>query len=405
MSYSRRKFIKAGILAAACAGLPLKSVLGRSGTGKFKAALSSTPTFNPASLSDTSTASIDQLGYYSKAAFTPYVNTRFRIYLGASNTRSLQLIDVGDYLNALIQADASASAPGNECFSLLFQVPFGKPFNQDTYMIEHDALGTFYMFVAPVGAHSKKDPADYYEAVIYRRPQSVETQAPMVVNDTETNTTVAPTTTQGPWRVSGVEGTREVFTFGALLPPQPDVSGKLPERPAAVEATWMTMAQDKGINGIKLGMTAEQVLALFPGSLEDEKIRASLSRPSDLGLSSLMVKPQKYSSKADFEGINQIVLTLLDGRVSTLYVGYEESVAKDLDESVTKFSKGRKLPSASSWKVYEGLDDQLKTMKCKDFEISVFAGGENVPVNYVQMVDMKAQQKLKERKAKLKKRK
>jgi hypothetical protein len=270
-------------------------------------------------------------------------------------------------------------------------------------MVEHDALGTFYIFVVPVGAHSKKDPADYYEAIIYRRPQSVVTQASTVGTDTETNTVVAPTTASGPWRVSGVEGTQEVFTFGVLMPPPPDVSGKLPERPASVEATWMTMAQDKGINGIKLGMTAEQVLALFPGSLEDEEIRASLSRPRDFGLSSLMIKPQKYSSKADFEGINQIILTLLDGRVSTLYVGYDKSVAEDLDESVTKFSKGRKLPPAASWKVYEGLDDQLKTMKCKDFEISVFAGGENTPVNYVEMVDMKAQQKLKERKAKLRK--
>jgi hypothetical protein len=164
------------------------------------------------------------------------------------------------------------------------------------------------------------------------------------------------------------------------------------------------MAQDRGVSGIKLGMTTEQVLALFPGSKEDKEIRSSLSRPSELGLSELVIKPQNYSSKADFDGINQITLTLLDGRVSTLYVGYEAAAAGNIDEAVTKFSKGRKLPTASSWAAYTGLDDQLKSMKCKDFEISVFAGGKNVNINYVQMIDSVAQRKLKQRRAEAKKR-
>jgi len=264
-------------------------------------------------------------------------------------------------------------------------------------MIEHDALGTFYMFLASVNPHSRKIP-DFYEAVLYRRPQSVGTQEPILDTDT-----APPQPASGPWRVTDAKGERDVFNFSTLMPDPPDVSGKRPDPPPTVDATWVTMAQDRGINGIKLGMTAQQVLALFPGSRDDEEIKASLSKPSEVGLSSLTISPQNYSTKADFEGINQIVLTLLDGRVSTLYVGYDAPVAETLDESVTKFSKGRKLPEARSWKAYGGFDDQLKTMKCKDFEINVFAGGKNVNVNYVQLVDTVAQRKLKERKAKLRK--
>jgi hypothetical protein len=48
------------------------------------------------------------------------------------------------------------------------------------------------------------------------------------------------------------------------------------------------------------------------------------------------------------------------------------------------------------------MDTQLKTLKCREFEISIFAGGKNVHnINYVKMDDLLAQQKLNERKIKI----
>lgn len=396
MSFSRRKFIKTGVLAAACAGLPLKSVFGQSETTASGAGLSGAKSLE-------SLASFQQLEYYSKAAFTPYINTGFRVYLSATKTRSLLLTQVGDYLKPLTQADPAAISPGMECFSLFFTGSPAKQFTQDTYLVEHDALGTFYLFIVPVNGHSAKGP-DYYEAIIYRRPGADSARSQEMTSAGKpdpTTTAVTLQSAQGPWRVADAKGgEREIYNFSSLMPAPANDQEK--PKPAPVEATWLTMAQDRGVNGIKLGMSAEQVLALFPGSRDDEEIRASISA-NNLGLASLVIKPQNYSSKSDFEGINQIILTLLDGRVSTLYVGYDAPVAENLDEAVAKFSKGRKLPPADSWAAYSGLDDQLKTMKCKDYEISVFAGGRNVNVNYVQMVDTTAQQKLKERRARLKK--
>jgi hypothetical protein len=404
MNFSRRKFMKAGAVAAAFAGLPLKSAL----ASNWREATID-PVVRPAELTPASSTlplsqSIEQLGYYSKSAFTPYVNTKFRVYLGPSNTRGLKLVEVGDYLSSLAQVDATANASGTECFSLLFTTPPGKPFQQETCMIEHEALGTFYMFLVPVSAHSKTRP-DYYEAVIYRRPQSSATQEPTIEAGTErTVTEVQPA--RNPWRVESARGEREVFTFGSLIVASSDASGQASERPPApVQATWVTIARDRGISGLKLGMTTEQVLALFPGSEADEEVRSSLSRSANqFGMTSLVIKPQKYSSKEEFAGISQIILSLLDGRVSTLYVGYDAPEPEQIDELVTKFSKGRNLPPAPSWAPYVGLDDQLKTIKCKDFEISVFAGGKNLNINYVQMLDTVAQQKLKQRMAEAKKR-
>jgi len=391
MDYTRRKFMKAGVLAAACAGLPLKQALGHNGTG-----VAAAPLFGKAaSGAAPSSSSIEQLGYYSKAAFTPYVNTNFQVYLEASNTRGLQLSQIGDYLSSLSQTGAGANTAGAECFSLLFTMPPGHTFQQDTYMIEHDALGTFYMFLTPVS--SKGQTTDYYESVIYRRPDTMVMQAP--TRNPENTTEGMPQPARGPWRVSDAQGERDVYNFSSLMPVP-----KIEERPALIDATWVTKAQDRGINGLKLGMTLEQVLALFPGSKDDEEVRANLADSNNqLGLSNLIIRPEKFTSKAEFEGISQISLTLLDNRVSTLYVGYDAPQAGHLDEFVSKFAKGRKLPPAKSWATRVGLDDKLKTMKCKDFEIKVFAGGNNVNINYVQMVDTVAQQKLKERQAKLKK--
>src|SRR6266576_964960 len=60
----------------------------------------------------------------------------------------------------------------------------------------------------------------------------------------------------------------------------------------------LTLAGAPDIKGLRLGMTPEQVLALFPGSNEDPEIRSRLSQPpSQFGVSSFLVRPDKYASK------------------------------------------------------------------------------------------------------------
>jgi hypothetical protein len=161
------------------------------------------------------------------------------------------------------------------------------------------------------------------------------------------------------------------------------------------------MAQVPDINGLKLGMTPEQVLALFPGSNEDAELRASLSRPpSPLGVASFVIRPDRYKSKEQFAGITQITFTLLDGRVSSFSVGYNGPEWPHVDKFVAKFSEGTNLPPPDAWEAYVGMDTQLKILKCTDVEIRVFAGGQGGNLNYVLMRDLVAEQKLKDRRAK-----
>jgi hypothetical protein len=391
--------MKAGIMATACAAVPLKfaqtALAQQQPDGKHLNISSDSLIGNQQ----------DMLAYYNKAAFTPYVGTDFLVSLNASKVRAVTLIEVEDFVDPSVQG----LPPGEECFSLLFTTPPKKSFAQGTYQVEHPALGKFSLFLVPVGMqisfYSGKQQAVFNRIAV---PGVAMLSSGNVVTASEPSLLtrrMEQPIVGNPVTVAVANGAGPVVTFGSVSVGSAPIADQVNKNSAPVQATWLTMAKDSGINGIKLGMTTEQALALFPGSEADEEVHASLSRSANqFGMSSLVIKPQKYSSKEEFAGINQIILSLLDGRVATLYVGYDVPEPEHIDELVTKFSKGRNLPPAGSWAPYTGLDDQLKSMKCKDFEISVFAGGKNVNVNYVQMIDSVAQQKLKRRRAEAKKR-
>ncbi len=163
----------------------------------------------------------------------------------------------------------------------------------------------------------------------------------------------------------------------------------------------LTLAGAPDIKGLRLGMTTEEVLALFPGSKDDAEVRASLSRPpSQFGVSGFLIRPAKYETKDKFEGINQITFSLLDGRVSNFTVGYNGPEYSHVDKFVAKFIEGTSLPAADQWEAYVGMDNSLKILKCADFEINVFIGGPGGNLNYVLVKDLEAEKKLKGRRDK-----
>lgn len=164
----------------------------------------------------------------------------------------------------------------------------------------------------------------------------------------------------------------------------------------------LTMAGAPEIKGLRLGMTPDEVLALFPGSKDDPDLRAELSKPpGQFGSSSFVIRPSKYeSSKEKFADVTQITLTLLDGRVSNFTVGYNGPEWPHVDKFVAKVVEGTNLPAVDQWDAYAGMDSQLKTLKCADLEIRVFAGGQGGNLNYVLIRDLEADKKLKERRAK-----
>jgi len=163
----------------------------------------------------------------------------------------------------------------------------------------------------------------------------------------------------------------------------------------------LTISTAPVLKGLRLGMTPDEVLALFPGSQDDAEIKANLARPvSPFGVSELIIRPGKFESKDRFAGISHITFGLLDGRVASFTIGYNGPAYSSVDQFVTKLVEGTSFPPADQWQVYPGMETQLKTLQCQDFEVRVFSGGEGGNLNYVLMRDLEADKKLKDRRAK-----
>jgi hypothetical protein len=155
------------------------------------------------------------------------------------------------------------------------------------------------------------------------------------------------------------------------------------------------------LNGLKLGMTPEQVLALFPGSKDDPELRSTLSTPPGrFGNSSVLITPSKYGSAAQYKGISRLTFSLLDGHVSNFTISYNGPEWPDVDKFIQNFVEGKHLPPAGEWAAYEGMNTQMKTLTCNNFSIQIFAGGEGGSSNYVLVEDLEADKKLKERRKK-----
>ena len=136
MSTSRRNFLKHSTMVALATGVPL-TVAERLSAA---AAGSSAPADN-----------------LSKAEFQSALNTKFVIKANRSKV-FVKLVEVQDLGNQALGS--------KEAFSLMFRGDATKALSQDTYVIEHDRLGSFSFLLVPM----RRDDRDRtrYEAVINR---------------------------------------------------------------------------------------------------------------------------------------------------------------------------------------------------------------------------------------------
>jgi hypothetical protein len=94
-----------------------------------------------------------QPGDLHLSTFVPHLHTGFRV---SGEAQQLELVEATD----------TARAPNREQFSLVFHGPSGALLEQRLYQLEHDAIGTFELFLVPVG----QDATGYlYESVFNRR--------------------------------------------------------------------------------------------------------------------------------------------------------------------------------------------------------------------------------------------
>jgi hypothetical protein len=133
--FSRGRFLTAGAVAAASAGLGSVAQAAENMAGS------------------------DGLFYLRRQTYEPLVNTTFTLQHPHGPVRA-QLLEVAN-----ITARGAHERRGRECFALLFEAARGEPLPQGTYGLEHPSLPGFSLFLVPVGRGEK---GFYLEAVVNR---------------------------------------------------------------------------------------------------------------------------------------------------------------------------------------------------------------------------------------------
>lgn len=141
------------------------------------------------------------------------------------------------------------------------------------------------------------------------------------------------------------------LTLAAAVAATAQCSKKLSELTAAPE-----------LLGFRLGMTKEEIKAYVP--------QTQFGRTDDFGVSKTTINPHfdPKIDKSKFEGVRSISLDLLDQRLTSLWIGYEENFkAQTVDEFVKLISQSMQLPSAG-WSSWRARGQQLR---CSDFQLIV----------------------------------
>jgi len=89
------------------------------------------------------------------SSFSEILNKTFRLNLPETDVLELELIKVEDL----------GSTAKQERFSVLFQGPLDRGVRQGSYSFEHEELGTFELFIVPIG---RQEDGLVYEAAFNR---------------------------------------------------------------------------------------------------------------------------------------------------------------------------------------------------------------------------------------------
>ncbi len=85
---------------------------------------------------------------FTVATFAPHVGETFRISTDGSQSPDLQLVEATDLSTRYPSEQAKERG---RPFSIIFRGPRDILLPQRTYRVEHDQIGTFDLFIVPVG--------------------------------------------------------------------------------------------------------------------------------------------------------------------------------------------------------------------------------------------------------------
>ena len=160
-------------------------------------------------------------------------------------------------------------------------------------------------------------------------------------------------------------GIRPLLLVALCLIPAQTIFGQCAQKIATLPAA-------PELFGFRLGMTRDEIKTLVPQTV--------FGKSDHFGVVKTTINPH-FDPKIDqkkFEGVRSISLDLLDDRLTSLWIGYDDTYKiKTVDEFVTSISKS--LQVSGNWSSWRSRGQQLR---CADFQlvVSTLAGGPSLRV-------------------------
>jgi hypothetical protein len=159
--------------------------------------------------------------------------------------------------------------------------------------------------------------------------------------------------------------------------------------PPAPPKCNLTPAQAPIIRGIRLGMSTDDLLALFPRSREQsDTIKALSNAEAKYGVVSLYFGLDKYpENKAMFSNnINYYQITLFDDRVASFVANYNFKTQENRSHDwkymtwIPKLSETYNLPKPEDW---SGVGGNGVSITCQGFRMLVDASGNSASISII----------------------
>jgi len=171
-------------------------------------------------------------------------------------------------------------------------------------------------------------------------------------------------------------------------------AGQTPSPPAKGKCL-LTRAEAPEIRGIRLGMTPDQLLAVYPEDLNRLKVSEAIKeskRATNYGVGRFDLRPDRETPNPRFKGLNYITIELLDERVTSFHIGYAGPQWSTADQFVEKLSEALHLPREP----WEGRGGVSQSLKCDGFVVNAYASSDTAQ-NWVQVHDTSAPQVVEDR--------
>jgi hypothetical protein len=154
-------------------------------------------------------------------------------------------------------------------------------------------------------------------------------------------------------------------------------SGQPGEPQVAQSRCDLTEARTPSVRGVRLGMSLEQLLALFPGSTRRKEMKEALLRANATAseeLVYLFFDPATDAGGDRYAGVESVSAGIYKGSVMEFTVSYLGPTWRTIDEWVTRLSESFNLPGVQGW-VAGPEESPNKILRCGELEISAAIQG------------------------------